>query len=131
MLGNDLWIQFIASLDAIFLLFRMLATTLWGSNYKEWIMPPHVISSLLWGDYKPPFPSFAQKGLCRFYIKSSTWHHIFIFFATFKDDEKFCRSCVYSSTEGAKTTHIMSQAKNERGWWRNISTLTNVPTWQF
>ena len=31
------------------------------------------------------FPSLAHQDLCRLYTKSSTWHHIFIFFATFLD----------------------------------------------
>ena len=29
------------------------------------------------------FPILALQDLCRFYIKSSTWHHIFDFFVTF------------------------------------------------
>ena len=60
--------------------------------------------------------------LCIPYIKSSTWHHNSNFLATFLEMKKLCRSYY----KRGKTTHIMSQAKNGRGSWRNISSLTDV-----
>ena len=72
------------------------------------MLPSHVLKSLLWEAQKPLFSSLDHQGLCKFYIKSCTWHHIFVFFATFLDDEKCCRNYVYPGTKRAQTAKIVS-----------------------
>ena len=84
MLGNTLWIQFLRLWMLVFYLLEFLVATIWGYHDKEWIIPPHVISSLLSEALKHHFPSLAHQGIYRFYIKSSTWHHISSFLLLFK-----------------------------------------------
>ena len=92
----------------IFNFLECLLDTLWDNIDKELIIYPHVISSPLWDTWKIPFPSLDHQFICIFYLKSSSWHHIFISFATFLDDEKCCRNCVDYGLKRAKTAKIVS-----------------------
>ena len=79
-------------------------------------MPPHVISSLLYQSHKDNFPCLSNQGLCRIYIflKSSTWHHIFIILVTSLDPKKCCRNYVESGTKCSKCPKLSSRAQNGR-----------------
>ena len=60
------------------------------------------------GISEAPIISLVRQVIFRLYIKSSIWHYIFVFFATFLDDEKICRNYVDPGTKRAKTAKIVS-----------------------
>ena len=74
-------------------------------------MTPHVYLSLLQKAWKTIFPCLDHQGCCRIYIKSSTWHHIFIILATTLDAKKFCRNYVEAGKKWPKCSKWSSREK--------------------
>ena len=69
---------------------------------------PHMFSNHYFGRLRSLlFHSLAHQAFRIFYINYSIWHHIFVFFATFWDDEKCCRNCVDPGTKRAQTAKIV------------------------
>ena len=116
------------SLNAFPCLFECLRAILWCYKDKEWIAPPHVLSSRLYKAYKPLLPCLYQQGLCKLHIKSSTWHSISTILTTFLDPTKCCRNYVEAGTKWPKHSKLSSRAKNWCTWENNISPLTGLLT---
>ena len=67
-------------------------------------------------------------GFYRLYIKSSTWHDIFIILAKFLDSKKCCRNYVEADSKWPKRPKFSTKAKNGCTWENNNFTLTGIMT---
>ena len=80
---------------------------------------------------KSSFSCLAHRDQYRVYIKSSTWHHIFVVLATILDPNKCCRSYVEAGSKLPKCPKLSIKAKNGRACKNNISTVTKILTLRF